>query len=197
MLRRAVAAPLAVTVAACGSSGAETSGGGGAGTGGGAAQASPSGWVQWRAADGGNEHWYGIYRTATTWDAAEAAATALSSKAYLVTITDEREQLFLVTTFLTGADRLRVFWMGGTGPNGDRVFTWVTGEPWSYTHWKSGEPNNWTRDEFYLSINWSAVRGTLGEWNDVPLGGTKGFDGGANDGPYQGIVESESLPKSL
>jgi hypothetical protein len=94
-------------------------------------------------------------------------------------------------------NRLRVFWLGATCPQHDRVFTWVTGEPFTYTHWKSGEPNNWTGDEYHLSINWNAVRGPIGEWNDVAPNGTTGFDSGANDGPYQGIVESEAVPKSL
>src|SRR5262249_12094474 len=131
------------------------------------------------------------------WQSAEAAAAGLSQDAHLVTITDANEEAFVVSTFLTGNDKLRVFWMGGTALAGDRVFTWVTGEPFTYTKSKYGEPNNLSGDESYLSINWNAVRGPIGEWNDVPLNGTTGYDNGANDGPYQAIFESQSVPNDM
>lgn len=211
-MRNAWGAPalLAATVlmvgVGCGSSGGgggtqAGSGGdgnaGSGGSGGSSTPAEPKGWVKWQVARGGNDHWYGIHRTKGDWQSAQAAAQALSTKAYLVTITTDSEEQFLTSTFLTGADKLRVFWIGGTTPTHDRLFTWITGEPFSYTHWKSGEPNNWTGDEYYLCINWNAVRGPIGDWNDVALTGTKGFDGGANDGPYEAIFESETLPTSM
>lgn len=37
----------------------------------------------------------------------------------------------------------------------------------------------------------------MGEWNDAPLTGTSGYDGGANDGPYQALVESEDRPRGM
>jgi hypothetical protein len=183
----------------CGAADSGSSGTSGGSGGGGAAAmvAPPAGWLQWEVARGGNDHWYGIYRKAGDWQLAQTAAQAFSTKAYLATVTSDAEQQFLATTFFAGADRLSVFWLGGTTPTHDRLFTWITGEPFVYTHWKSGEPNNWSGAEYFLCINWTAVRGQVGEWNDVDLAGTIGFDSGANDGPYQAILESDVLPRSM
>ena len=69
-----------------------------------------SDWIQWPATAGGNDHWYGVYRTPTDWTTADAAIGG--SGAYLVTITDAGEQQFITDTFFTGDDALRVFWIG-------------------------------------------------------------------------------------
>ena len=49
------------------------------------------------------------------------------------------------------------YWLGGfqdlTSPNYSEPsggWTWVTGEPWSYTNWFPGEPNNTGGGEDYL-----------------------------------------------
>jgi hypothetical protein len=177
---------------ACGSTAAD-----GSSDDGGPPTAAPAGWTQWQIAEGGNDHWYGVVRSTASWESAWVTASGFSSNAYLVTITSAAEQAFVASQFLTGADALRVFWMGATGRAGDRVFSWETGEPFVYTNWKAGEPNNWSTDEFFSCINWNAVRGPIGEWNDVPVNGTTGYDGGANDGPYQALVESESVPRGM
>ena len=57
------------------------------------------------------------------------------------------------------------------------------------------EPNGWDGPgEDYCCINWNAVRGPIGEWNDVEVTGTSGYDGGAKDGPYVSIFESSDVP---
>jgi len=144
-------------------------------------------------ADGGNDHWYRIDRNKTDWLTAEANAEGIA--AHLVTITSDAEEQFIINTYLTGDDLLNVFWMGCTDQAVEDTFVWINGEPFDYTHWKSGEPNGWDGEgEDYCCINWNAVRGPIGEWNDALVAGTTGYDNGANDGPYASIIESEQRP---
>ena len=126
-----------------------------------------------------------------TWE--DAQASAAGAGGHLVTITSADEQQFVTSTFLTGADQLSVFWIGCSDRQTENTFVWVTGEPFSFTNWKSGEPNGWEgADEDYCTINWNAVRGDPpGQWNDTPNVGSTGFDNGANDGPYASIVETD------
>ena len=55
---------------------------------------------------------------------------------YLTTITSAGEEQFLVSTFLTGANMQAVFWIGGTDKTDGTTWTWVTGQPFTYTNWK-------------------------------------------------------------
>ena len=123
----------------------------------------------------GNGHTYSINRSKGTWEAAQASAAA--SGGHLVTITSADEEQFIVSTFLTGDDQLAVFWMGCSDKAVEDTFVWVTGEPFSYTNWKSGEPNGWDGEgEDYCCINWNAVRGDpLGQWNDTLDSGLDGL----------------------
>lgn len=97
------------------------------------------------------------------------------SMAILATITSEAENTF-VTTELGGTVRA---WLGGqqlpgsSEPEGGRQ--WITGEPWAYTNWDSGEPNNnyaggcctWgTSDDTTEEVLHYHHNGT--HWNDLP-----------------------------
>ncbi len=86
---------------------------------------------------------------------------------HLVTITSQDEQDFLYETFGSGLDEK---WYGGF-QDPDQVdpatgWQWVTGEPWDYTNWAAGEPNDGEdpeedEEEQYL-MGWN--EGTA--WND-------------------------------
>ena len=179
-------------------------------------------WVQWKSAAGGNNHYYALTPSATNWEAAEALAVSWGGT--LATITSAKEQDFINVAFLTGALDHRPVWIGlvRTGAKGNfpsRVrramedlglvhpqaasgnaagFEWVTGEPFSYSNWKQGEPNNSPPGEYCVAINWEYARGPMsenlkGNWNDTPWDGTRGY--GANaDGPYFGLVERDTDP---
>ncbi len=58
-----------------------------------------AGWVQWKNADGGNDHWYSIYESSGSWQDASTYAKNLGFDADLVTITSKSEQDFIQTTF--------------------------------------------------------------------------------------------------
>lgn len=95
-----------------------------------------------------------------TWQQAAAAAAAMGG--YLVTITSQAEQDFLLSNFPELAEGR--WWIGAFQPSGSSEPTgdwqWVTGETWSYSNWSGGEPNDnvGSEDEALL---WHG-----GTWND-------------------------------
>jgi hypothetical protein len=60
----------------------------------------------------------------------------VAAGAHLVTITSQEENDF-VRQLVSGQDR----WIGLRRPQAGEPFSWVTGEPVSYTAWAAGEPN--------------------------------------------------------
>jgi hypothetical protein len=124
--------------------------------------------VQWRVEDGGNGHWYELRNmTSTSWFAHRDATIAIGG--HLATITSPAED-----SFVQGLIRQTVQWLFGPtiglfqlpgAAEPDRDWQWVTGEPFQYSGWFPGEPNNgpgygehWVRFRF--------TNGTLA-WNDV------------------------------
>jgi hypothetical protein len=171
-------------------------------------------WIQWRSTAGGNNHFYALTPSATNWTAAQSLAVSWGGT--LATITSSNEQNFINTTFLIGKFEHLPLWIGlvDPAPEGTLIwrlrrameqigfhtggrFEWVTDEPFSYSNWKPGEPNNAPPGENYVAINWEysddPPRGVKGDWNDTPLDGTSGY-GGKTDGPYFGLVERETDP---
>ena len=107
--------------------------------------------AQWRIEEGGNGHWYeGVSAPdGISWLEANEAANA--SGGYLATLTSAEEDQFVAFT-VADPDWLwnwdgsveRGPWFGGfrTPEECDlSTMNWVTGEPWSYTRWHSGNPN--------------------------------------------------------
>ncbi len=108
------------------------------------------GWVQWSAAEGGNDHYYrAVYApNGINWDNARSAAVA--GGGYLATVHSDAENQFafnLVSDpkFWHAPDSYNNregAWLGGHDPNHNFGWQWANGEPWDYTHWAGGEPNN-------------------------------------------------------
>ena len=73
---------------------------------------------------------------------------------YLVTVTSAAENTFLFNLWPSG-------WIGLTDEVTEGTWRWVTGEPYSYSSWNPGEPNN-AGNEDYIQF----VGG--GKWNDLP-----------------------------
>ena len=98
----------------------------------------------------GTGHYYEAVASPVNWgDARDAAAarTYLGLPGHLVTINSPAEQTFINSSF--PVTQTAVYWIGAyqdkTGPGFSEPaggFRWVTGEPWQYTAWNSGEPNN-------------------------------------------------------
>lgn len=119
----------------------------------------------WTAACGGNGSAYELVLpgAATNWNTAYNAANARGGK--LVSITSQAEADFVFSRLASNA----AAWSGGQGPwlglyKSAGVWRWITLEPFAFTQWAPGEPNNsgdrarwWTAD--------GAIRAT---WDDQP-----------------------------
>jgi hypothetical protein len=112
-------------------------------------------------------------------DQSAASAAASSSGGHLVTITSSSEQSF-IESLLSGASApTGSYWMGLTRVGTSDTFAWDTGEPFAFTHFADGEPNNYpaganagTSGAIYWSQNPTDGNFTRrGTWNDAPLAG--------------------------
>ena len=120
---------------------------------------------------GPTEHYYDfIWAGAIRWtEANEQAQTHsyLGQQGHLATITSQVESDFLYQTYG------HIFWEGWLGgwqdlnSHPEENWHWVTGEPWVYTNWVPGEPNDGagTGEERYLQM-WGFGTISPGRWND-------------------------------
>jgi len=99
-----------------------------------------------------NGHSYYRSTGSMTWTAAKTACTNMGG--HLVTVTTAAENSFIFGLWPSG-------WIGLTDEVTEGVWQWVTGEPYSWSNWNSGEPNN-AGNEDYIQF----VGG--GKWNDLP-----------------------------
>ena len=83
-----------------------------------------------------------------------ARQNCINMGGHLVTVTTAAENSFIFGLWPSG-------WIGLTDEVTEGVWQWVTGEPYSYTSWNPGEPNN-AGNEDYIQF----VGG--GKWNDLP-----------------------------
>ena len=139
--------------------------------------------IEWTVASGGNGHFYEAVDLATQISWHDAKALAEAAGGHLATITSAAEDAWVTVNLLTlvsgsgGSNRLGP-WIGGyqdmaspsySEPSGG--WTWISGEPWSYTNWGSsagtiGEPNNNPAPENYLHYYVTGT-GTYSGWNDL------------------------------
>ena len=90
-----------------------------------------------------------------TWQQAQAQAQSLGGN--LVTINNQAEQDWLVSTF-GGSENL---WIGFTDEVTEGQFKWASGETSTYTNWGFGQPDNHLNED-YVGMNF----GGAGKWND-------------------------------
>lgn len=111
---------------------------------------------------GGNGNEYVVVSLpGATWDQARADLAALLPGHHLATITSQAEHDF-VSSLLGGWE----WWLGGhqvpiTEPVANAGWTWITGEPWVYTNWVPGEPNDAGVPGREQHLAWDR-----GGWND-------------------------------
>jgi beta-lactamase regulating signal transducer with metallopeptidase domain len=133
----------------------------------------PAGMTTWPVSQGGNGHSYRVVRVpeGLTWDQANEAAQAQGG--YLATITSAGENAFV---FSLMQDPLywngpRGPWLGGYQTPGHGLregWVWVTGEPFVYSPWSPGQPNDAGGvDETRLEYGWGAAT-PADTWNDQP-----------------------------
>lgn len=119
-----------------------------------------------------------------TW--AQARLDAVSRGGHLATVVSEgewRDMRMVLGPAMIG----RNLWLGAKDAAAEGTWRWITGEPWGFTHWREGEPNNDSlgngtgTKESYLMI-WgkevASLDGDAAYWNDLPVtGGVLGRDG--------------------
>ena len=123
-------------------------------------------WILWPTSAGGNGHYYLPVHATTpvSWEDAFTNAEALGG--YLATITSAEENAFVF-----GLINSPEYWFGELGPllGGYQPpgspepaggWTWVSGEPWDYTNWAGGQPDNGGEPEDCIHF-WNGPT-----WND-------------------------------
>ncbi|MDI9242466.1 lectin-like protein [Fusibacillus kribbianus] len=83
----------------------------------------------------GESHFYQITYETLTWEEAKKACE--DEGGHLATITSAEEQAAIEALNVQDAN----LWIGANLDDSG-AWAWVTGEPWSYTNWNEGEPNN-------------------------------------------------------
>jgi hypothetical protein len=99
-----------------------------------------------------NGHSY--YRSTGSMTWTDAKQACINMGGHLVTSTTLAENNFLFGLWPNG-------WIGLTDEAVEGQWRWVTGEPYSWSYWNGGEPNN-SNNEDYIQF----VGG--GKWNDLP-----------------------------
>lgn len=124
----------------------------------------------------GTGHFYEAVPTGdiewSTADTMAAARTYNAWQGHLVSITSEGEE-----AFVNSLDDVYFMWTGGIQPPGSPEpaggWTWTTGEPFAYSDWAPGEPNE---DGFGFGTENRLLfhnSGTAGhrQWMDIPENG--------------------------
>ena len=108
-----------------------------------------------------NQHLYLYVKQEKSWHS--AGEFCASRGGHLATIQDAFENQFISSL---GSDNI---WLGATDEEKEGTWLWITGEPWKYTNWDAGEPNNMgNTGEDYLEIGGLSKNELL--WNDTANG---------------------------
>ena len=139
--------------------------------------------IQWTIESGGNGHWYDKVFGSFLWD--EAMADAESRGGYIATPTSQAEWDFVKSYYsvwhVPPLSQSRMGWLGAyqTNPGGPNLdsWTWVSGEPWSFTAWSGGEPNGGSYENYLVTWFHEGAG-----WNDH------------YDGPFSYYIEYDTNP---
>ena len=107
----------------------------------------------------GNNRYF-VFETSLSWQDAEAYCENFNG--HLVTITSKEEQRF-VESLVSGGSRI-AYWMGATDDGHEGEWSWVTGEPFTYSNWSGCQPDNEGGYENYLTMYNQRY---FGKWNDI------------------------------
>lgn len=88
----------------------------------------------------------------------------------LVTVNDEKENQWLIETFITSETNF--LWIGINDQAVEGEFIWISGEMSNYLNWAEGEPNNNPQQggEHFGVINGlnNPFKRPVGTWSDAP-----------------------------
>jgi len=100
-----------------------------------------------------NYNGHSYYRSTGFANWTTARQNCINMGGHLVTVTTAAENSFISGLWPSG-------WIGLTDEITEGVWRWVTGEPYSYTSWNSGEPNNSGNEDYIQFVG-------AGRWNDL------------------------------
>jgi cysteine-rich repeat protein len=104
------------------------------------------------------------------WTAAEVDCTLVGAGWHLATITSDQERDFIDTVI----DPTGGTWIGLSDISVEGTFVWANGEPFSYTSWNGGEPNNFGGGEDCVeSIEEDPSQ--TDDWNDLGCNNTRPY----------------------
>lgn len=106
-----------------------------------------------------NGHIYTLYNDVLSWNEAKTKCEEMGG--HLVTVTSQEEQA--VIEELVNGQFCRWYFMGATNIENGVDYKWVTGEPFVYTNWSDGSPDNYCNMENYLM----ATTRLNGVWQDT------------------------------
>ena len=121
--------------------------------------------VKWHMQDDGNGHWYMHHTFDVVTHVLDAQAWAEARGGYVSSVRSTQENNWIWETFGNST-------LGGYQDFDDPDFSepgggwrWANGEPWDYSNWLPGEPNNSSGNEHGVAV----CCPPLMRWNDVQL----------------------------
>jgi hypothetical protein len=134
-------------------------------------------WTHWPTQQGGNGHWYRVVRPGVAIDWEDAAVFAAWDSGRLCAITSAAENAFVFGLvddpqyWNVNALYANGPWLGGVqsadAVEPDGGWAWVTVEPFVFTNWAAGEPNNASGgDERFLNFYCLSPCTRGPTWND-------------------------------
>lgn len=108
-----------------------------------------------------NGHRYYLSKQTSYWD--NAKNTCQNWGGHLATISSSSENAIIQQI---AVNKGATVWIGFSDYQIEGTWTWVTGEPVTYTNWASGEPNNGGGNEDYGQMY--GTGSNIGKWNDGP-----------------------------
>ena len=112
-------------------------------------------------------HKYELYNESMTWESAKFFCEKKGG--HLVTISDEKENEFVngMRCRNLSTDYQQSIWLGGSDTANEGTWSWITGEPFTYSNWEPNEPNGGTTQNYlqmYSSGNWDDVQNEAGRF---------------------------------
>jgi hypothetical protein len=110
---------------------------------------------------------YSVVSGVFTW--AQAKAAAEGTGGHLATFTSQEEWDVALSSIEPNAlEGITGAWIGATDANEEGIWTWVTGEPFVFSNWSDGQPDNFSNsDVAEVGGGFGAV---LGKWFDTGAG---------------------------
>lgn len=128
----------------------------------------------------GTGHYYEAVRAPDGITRDDAGLAALAKGGYLATISNVEENDFVYSlvndlSWFTGPSKFGDLlgpWLGGIRTVAG--WQWTTGEPFTYTNWKPGQPDGYAGGYQYLQFYNGPAAGS--SWGDHPGGAIEGFE---------------------